>query len=69
MTEPNGGAGNGEAGQGFLRKMMSAESEQAEFGRGEGIPSRGRNKSGGCGYSSWLRGEAANALPQVWLKN
>lgn len=42
-TEPNGGAGNGEAGQGFLRKMISAESEQTEFGRGKGIPSRGRN--------------------------
>lgn len=45
-AEPNRGAGNGGAGQGFLRRMMSAESEQAEFGRGEGIPSGERNKSG-----------------------
>lgn len=62
-AEPNRGAGNGGAGQGFLRRMMSAESEQAEFGRGEGIPSGERNKSGSCVYSSWLRGEAANAWP------
>lgn len=61
-AEPNGGAGNGGVGQGFLRRMMSVESEQAEFGR-EGIPSGGRNKSGSCVYSCWLRGEAANAWP------
>lgn len=30
-AEPNGGAGNGGAGQGFLRRMVSIESEQAEF--------------------------------------